>query len=206
MSAPPPSPGPNPTPFVPAPSDSSPPFPGPCSVPDDPSLTRAVVDVLGDLEASERNSLIRMVRSNLPVLSRCSPHLLGVLRSLDDERIARSRSLRDLLSRLQIPVRPEQHRTGEPDLHAASVDGKSQQGTGPATDPFLSLLSLRFLLLKLAEAQAQLRTRYLNCQPTISAHRPSAELVAAHVANVTAGFHRLEHELRAMGLDPSPEG
>lgn len=174
-------------------------------------LTRAVIDVLGDLAAAERNSLVRMVRSNLPVLGKCSPHLLGVLHSLDDDRLARARELRGLLDEvglLAAPAPAEQADTGAPEVIGGGSPGRvgEMSGVQGTPDPFLSLLSLRFLLLKVAEAQAQLRTRYVNSQGVVAPHTPSAHLVAAHVLNVTAGFQRLETELRAMGLDPSMEG
>lgn len=145
---------------------------------------QAVADLVASLAESEGQSLIRLIAEPPPAMARCSDHLRGVLLSLELERSQRERDLRGLLARWGVPRPPAR---------------------GPTADPLLSLLSMRFLLTKLAESQQLLRSRYSNARP-IAATSPEAEaVVLAHLRNVEEGFTRLDHELRAMGLEAPPE-
>jgi hypothetical protein len=145
---------------------------------------QVVVDLIASLAESEGQSLIRLIAEPPPSMVKCSDHVRDVLLSLERERFRRERDLLGVLARWGVPKPPAR---------------------GPEPDPFLSLLSMRFLLTKLAEAQQLLRSRYFNARPIVATSLEAEAIVLAHLRNVEEGFIRLDRELRAMGLEAPPE-
>lgn len=147
-------------------------------------VTQSVIDALTGLHDAESESLLLRLREPLPALARASEHVREILQSLERDRTDRANQLRELIQSLQVAV---------------------PRNTGPELDPFLSLLSTRFLLLKVAEAQALLKARYDNALVAMSAS-PGAivEQVQRLREQVSQGYEKLERELHAMGLETPP--
>jgi hypothetical protein len=151
------------------------------------SISQLIVDSLVSLVDAEEDSLLNRLRGPLPALAKCPPPARTIVEELDSAHRARDAELRSFLATHAMSAPP--HRT-------------------PEHDPMFDLLSSRFLLLKVAEAQDLLRLRYQHVLSTIIKHpdgiafNKACDLVQRHLGHIESDYVRLETELKGMGLDP----
>lgn len=136
--------------------------------------------------------MIAELTPDLPVVARSSEHMRGLLLGFASERRRREEHLAAALGLL-------------PDRGLSRSRSAGTSPPAPRADPFLPLLSLRFVLLKAHEALTLLETRYANSAQQVTASPAAGEMVAAHTAELRSALARLTKELTAMGLEPSTE-
>lgn len=150
-------------------------------------VSQLVVDSLISLVDAEEDSLLNRLRESPPALAGCPASARQILYDLDTAHRARDRELRNFLSSHAMPAPPHHP---------------------PEADPMFDLLSSRFLLLKVAEAQDLLRLRYHHALSTITQHPDGAtfqeacSLVDRHLQSIADDYARLAKELRALGMEP----
>lgn len=143
--------------------------------------SRAAVDALSELYVAEEESLIRLIPDDLPALTKCSDHVQGIVAGLRRDRDRRSKTLA---------------------WELGASEGPPKKIPRPPDDPLFRLLSARFFLLKVGEAQSSLLVRYTSARTGLAqAEAPLATWLEPLERDVAAGLASLDRELAAMGLD-----